>query len=60
MDDIIFYLYEKGQYDEGFIDKVSDTDLNSALEYFKDNFGGEGEFSIQWFDKTLHRKDVEL
>jgi hypothetical protein len=58
MDDIIFYLYEKGQYDEGFIDKVSDTDLNSALEYFHDNF--EGEFSIRWFDGEMHKQDIVL
>lgn len=35
-DDIIFYLYEKGQYDEGFIDRVCDTSLESAMQYFSE------------------------
>jgi hypothetical protein len=55
---IMFYLYEKGLLDEGYIDQVNDISLKSAIEYFSDNF--DGEFIIEWFDEELHQYEITL
>jgi hypothetical protein len=41
--EVKFYLYENGEP----IDEVMDLSLESAIEYFKDNFEGEYVVSFQ-------------
>lgn len=45
---------------DGFVEKIMDTSLEAAIGYFRDNFEGEGKFTIEWFDEELHKLEIVL
>lgn len=53
---IKFSLYDE----EGFFDDIMDYTVESAIEYFKDNYEGDGNFTISWLDYEYHEMKIKL
>lgn len=46
--------------EEGLIDEVMETSLQHAIDFFKDNYQGEGKLFIKWFNEKAHQVEIIL